>query len=111
MTLNSVAIAITSAPSVADIGLSGIPIAASTSADHPVASTIGISGTSARLGERHNWNPERDVRGVGRSPTGAAGKHRLREVGRDRTQHRVHLALRQITIVLEQVRECYRGAQ
>ena len=40
-TANSVEIAITSAPSVADIGLSGIRSANSTSADHPVASAIG----------------------------------------------------------------------
>ena len=52
MTLNSVAIAITSAPRVADIGLSGMSIAATTSADQPVARTIGTSGTSARHSER-----------------------------------------------------------
>ena len=46
------AIAITRAPSVADIGLSGTPATQSTSDDQPVASTIGISGTSARLAER-----------------------------------------------------------
>ena len=48
MTLNSVATAITSAPSVADIGFRGMSIASSTSADQPVASAIGSSGTSAR---------------------------------------------------------------
>ena len=38
----------TSAPSVTDIGLSGMRSANSTSADQPVASAIGTSGTSAR---------------------------------------------------------------
>ena len=38
----------TSAPSVTDIGFSGMRSAKSTSADQPVASAIGISGTSAR---------------------------------------------------------------
>ena len=52
-TLNSVEIAITSAPSVADIGFSGIPVANRISADQPVASAIGISGTSARCGRRN----------------------------------------------------------
>ncbi len=42
----------TSAPSVADIGFSGIPIANRISADQPVASAIGIRGTSARCGWR-----------------------------------------------------------
>ena len=44
--------AITSVPSVADIGFSGMPIRNRISADQPVANTIGISGTSARSGER-----------------------------------------------------------
>ena len=47
-TLNSVEIAITSAPSVTDIGFSGTRTANRISADQPVASTIGASGTSAR---------------------------------------------------------------
>ena len=47
-----VAIAIVSAPSAADIGLSGIWLSQSTSDDQPVASTTGTSGTSARLNER-----------------------------------------------------------
>ena len=47
-TLNSVEIAITSAPSVADIGLSGIRVANRISDDQPVASAIGTRGTSAR---------------------------------------------------------------
>ena len=47
-TLNSVEIAITSAPSVTDIGFSGTRTANRISADQPVASTIGTSGTSAR---------------------------------------------------------------
>ena len=42
----------TSAPSVADIGLSGIPSTHSTSADQPVASAIGASGTHARSQRR-----------------------------------------------------------
>ena len=46
------AIAITSAPRVADIGFSGTPAIASPSDAQPVARTIGISGTSARRGER-----------------------------------------------------------
>jgi hypothetical protein len=53
MTLNSVEIAITSAPSVAESGLRGMSIASSTIADQPVASTIGISGTRARRAERY----------------------------------------------------------
>src|SRR4051794_4015264 len=53
MTLNSVAIAITSAPSVADIGLREMPRAATTSPDHPVAISTGIRGTIARLAERY----------------------------------------------------------
>ena len=52
MTLNSVAIAITSVPSVADSGFSGTPEMYRTSDDQPVARTIGISGTSARRAER-----------------------------------------------------------
>ena len=52
MTLNSVAIAIVSAPSAADIGLSGMPVSQRTSDDQPVASTVGTSGTRARRGER-----------------------------------------------------------
>ena len=52
MTLNSVAIAIVSAPSAADIGLSGIWLSQSTSADQPLASSTGTSGTSARATER-----------------------------------------------------------
>ena len=39
----------TSAPSVADIGLSGIPITNRMRADQPVANAIGIRGTAARL--------------------------------------------------------------
>ncbi len=65
-TLNSVEIAITSAPSVADIGFSGIPIMNRISADQPVASAIGISGTSARssLAEDHEQHePDRDQAG------------------------------------------------
>ena len=46
------AIAITRAPSVADIGFSGTPAIASPSEDHPVANTIGASGTSARRTDR-----------------------------------------------------------
>ena len=42
----------TSAPSVTDIGFSGTRSANSTSADQPVASTIGTSGTSARATPR-----------------------------------------------------------
>src|SRR3954447_7581004 len=52
ITLNSVAIAITRAPSVAESGFSGTPEMNSTSDDHPVAKTIGISGTRARRAER-----------------------------------------------------------
>ena len=52
MTLNSVAIAIVSAPSAADIGLSGMPLAQRTSADQPPASSTGASGTRARGTER-----------------------------------------------------------
>ncbi len=42
----------TSVPSVADMGFSGMPMRNSTSADQPVAMTIGASGTSARLASR-----------------------------------------------------------
>ena len=42
----------TSALSAADIGFSGTPISHSTSADQPVASAIGTSGTHARAHER-----------------------------------------------------------
>ena len=52
MTLNSVAIAIVSAPSAADIGLSGMPVSQRTSDAQPVASTVGTSGTRARRSER-----------------------------------------------------------
>jgi hypothetical protein len=52
MTLNSVAIAITKAPRVADIGFKGTLIPATTRADQPVARTIGTRGTSALRGER-----------------------------------------------------------
>ena len=52
MTPNSVAIAIVSAPSAADIGFSGMPVSQSSSEAQPVASTVGTSGTSARPGER-----------------------------------------------------------
>ncbi len=52
MTPNSVAIAIVSAPSAADIGLSGMPVTQSRSEAHPVASTVGSSGTRARRQER-----------------------------------------------------------
>ena len=52
MTLNSVPIAITRAPRAADIGLSGMPVAARISDDQPVARTIGTSGTSARAADR-----------------------------------------------------------
>ena len=52
MTLNSVAIAIVSAPSAADIGLSGMPLSQSTSADQPVAKSTGMSGSKARESER-----------------------------------------------------------
>ena len=51
-TENSVEIAITSALSAADIGFSGTPSSQSTSADQPVASAIGTSGTHARAHER-----------------------------------------------------------
>ena len=51
-TENSVEIAITSALSAADIGFSGTPSSHSTSADQPVASAIGTSGTHARVHER-----------------------------------------------------------
>ena len=44
--------AITSVPSVADIGFSGMPIRYRISADQPVASAIGIIGTSARRSRR-----------------------------------------------------------
>ena len=43
----------TSAPSVTDIGFSGMRSANSTSADQPVASAIGTSGTSARATPRN----------------------------------------------------------
>ena len=49
-------IAITSAPSVADIGLSGIRVANRISDDQPVASAIGTSGTSARSTVRRTAN-------------------------------------------------------
>ena len=42
----------TSAPSVADIGFSGTRSTNSTSADQPVASAIGTSGTHARSQRR-----------------------------------------------------------
>src|SRR3954451_416261 len=45
--LNSVEIAITSAPRVADIGLSGIGSRNRMSDDQPVVSAIGMSGTIA----------------------------------------------------------------
>ena len=51
-TENSVEIAITSALSAADIGFSGTPTSHSTSADQPVASAIGTSGTHARAHDR-----------------------------------------------------------
>src|SRR3954471_19738041 len=51
-TLNSVEIAMTSAPSVTDIGLRSMRSAKSRSADQPVASAIGTSGTRARRGVR-----------------------------------------------------------
>ena len=51
-TANSVEIAITSVPSVADIGFSGTRSANRTSADQPVASAIGTSGTHARSARR-----------------------------------------------------------
>ena len=64
MTLNSVAIAIVSAPSAADIGLSGIWLSQSTSADQPVARSTGISGTSElertvgkEQNQRHSASP------------------------------------------------------
>ena len=53
----------TSAPSITDIGFSGIRRAKSTSADQPVASAIGSSGTNARCeraegGEQHERDGE-----------------------------------------------------
>ena len=65
-TLNSVEIAITSAPSVADIGLSGIRVANRISDDQPVASAIGTSGTSARCDRAQNreqHQPDREQSG------------------------------------------------
>ena len=54
-------IAITSAPRVADIGLSGIRVANRISDDQPVASAIGTSGTSARSGAaQHGQQHQRD---------------------------------------------------
>ena len=44
--------AITRAPSVADIGLSETPSAATTKPDQPVAISTGINGTTARRTER-----------------------------------------------------------
>jgi hypothetical protein len=61
-----VAIAITNAPSVADIGLSGTPVIHSTSDDHPVANTIGIKGTNARLADRYTASR---TRATARIPT------------------------------------------
>ena len=58
-TANSVEMAITSAPSVADIGFSGIRSANRTSADQPVASAIGTSGTSARSARRYTHSSTR----------------------------------------------------
>src|SRR3954447_1610795 len=43
----------TSAPSVTDIGFSGMRVRYRISADQPVASAIGTSGTSARRGRRN----------------------------------------------------------
>ena len=65
-TANSVEIAITSAPSVADIGLSGTRVANRTSADQPVASAIGIERHERPLGtaeDREQHEPDRGEAG------------------------------------------------
>ncbi len=63
-TLNSVEIAITSAPSVTDIGFSGTRTANRTSADQPVASTIGTSGDerAAAVAAERDQQHQRDGR-------------------------------------------------
>ena len=78
----------TSAPSVTDIGFSGMRRANSTSADQPVASAIGISGTSARSpaaegGEQHERDGEQAGEqgqqappGRGHGGVGLGGEHR-----------------------------------
>ena len=54
-------IAITSAPRPADIGLSGTRSRNRISAAHPVASTIGMSGTAAALTWRRTAHSTRNT--------------------------------------------------
>ncbi len=92
----------TSAPSVTDIGLSGMRSTNSTSADQPVASAIGTSGTSARrtsrkIAQQHGEHGEQagderqqapPVRGDLR--VGLGGEHRQAgELARGRPRRRV----------------------
>ena len=74
ITPNSVAIAIVSAPSAADIGLSGMPVSQRISEAQPVASTVGTSGTRARR-ERavDGEQDERDREQAGQGQPVAAG--------------------------------------
>ena len=96
-TLNSVEIAITSAPSVTDIGLSGTLTANRISADQPVASTIGTSGTSARRRSprkaRSSTSATADQARPAASPGAATGRRpraRLRRQHRQADEARVH---------------------
>src|SRR5881275_882518 len=72
--LNSVEIAITSAPSVADIGLSGSGSRNSTSDDQPVVSAIGISGTIASDTLRRSASSTRNT-----APSAASSSSKRRQ--------------------------------